>query len=133
MDNPAIGLNGLDFDWFGQSYYFQAAYRFAPKWELMARYDAMYPNTNDMNGKTAQYSAAMAGIYLPAFSQFAKTLTVGLRYDISPWMMIRAEYNYVNGTAWLPSEGSLGPDGNVDSFKTVQYWDMFGFLVSLRF
>ena len=30
----------------GESYYFQAAYRFAPKWELMARYDALYLNPN---------------------------------------------------------------------------------------
>ena len=141
LDNPLYATTqGLDFDLFGQSYYFQAAYRFAPKWELMARYDAMYPNSQDMSGKTTEFTSLTQSAlaqnpfyYIPAYSQYAKTWTVGLRYDISPWMMVRAEYNYVNGTAWLPAEGYLGPDGNQDFSKTVKYWDMFGFLVSLRF
>ncbi len=118
-----------DFKLTGESYYFQAAYRFAPKWELMARYDAYYPNTNDENGLAFQASGQG-----PAYSQFAKYWVTGLRYDITPWMMVRAEYNYVNGTALLPPQGFLNPQtGNPDYSSTVQYWSMFGFLVSFRF
>ena len=139
-----IGIN-RDFNIFGQSYYFQTAYRFAPKWELMARYDAMYPNGNDENGNAFESNAIADVLQFaksnsldssqtafavsqvpPAFTQFAKTWTVGIRYDISPSMMIRAEYDYINGTAWASNEA------NKD--RTLrQYWDMFGFLVSLRF
>jgi hypothetical protein len=118
-----------DYDNFGQSYYFQVAYRFSPNWELMGRYDAFYPNSDDPRGN--KFEAATG---LPAYSQFAKNWTVGLRYDITPWMMVRAEYNYINGTGWVPYQGYLDPKtGNLDFSKTVQYWDMFGFLVSLRF
>ncbi len=113
----------------GESYYFQAAYRFAPKWELMARYDAFYLNTDDENG--LKFQASGQG---PAYSQFAKYWIVGLRYDITPWMMVRAEYDYVNGTALLPPQGLLNlQTGLPDYSKTTQYWDMFGFLVSFRF
>ena len=41
----------FDFSTNGESYYFQAAYRFAPKWELMGRYEAYYPNVEDESGK----------------------------------------------------------------------------------
>lgn len=117
-----------NFDLHGQSYYFQAAYRFAPQWELMGRYDAFYPNINDANGKA--YEAAGYG---PAYSQYAKTWTVGLRYDIAPWMMVRAEYDYINGTASVPYQGYLDSSGNLDYSKSFKYWDMFAFLVSFRF
>ncbi len=132
---------------FAQSYYFQVAYRFAPKWELMTRYDAMYTNSHDQNGKESELKSQYLINQLiknttnlssleaynlfqfasPAYSHFAKTLTVGLRYDISPMMMIRAEYNYINGTAWLPTQGNPIPG------ETKQYWDMFGLQVSIRF
>ena len=151
------GLNTLDnpfrnFNNFGQSYYFQAAYRFAPQWELMARYDAAYPNSHDQSGQATEakyqnlvnhsiannptvfdgYAGAVKAYNLrlqlpPAYSQFAKTLTVGIRYDLTPTIMLRAEYNYINGTAWLPAQDNPRPA------ETAQYWNMFGFLVSLRF
>lgn len=112
-----------------EGYYFQTAYRFAPKWELMARYDVLHLNTNDENGQ--EYQASGLG---PAYSQFAKYFVVGLRYDITPWMMVRAEYDYVNGTALLPPQGFLDTQtGLPDYSKTTQYWNMFGFLVSFRF
>ncbi len=148
------GLNTIanslaDFNNFAQSYYFQAAYRFAPQWELMARYDAMYTNSHDQSGKQTEgkYQSQISRLINSnalgelnaqqaydllrqaphAYSQFAKTLTVGLRYDISPMMMIRVEYNYINGTAWLPTQG------NPNQSETKQYWDMFGAQVSIRF
>ena len=113
----------------GESYYFQAAYRFYPQWEVMARYDAFYLNTDDESGKA--FRASGQG---PAFSQFAKYWTVGLRYDINRWTMIRAEYSYINGTALLPPQGFVNHETGIPEYsKTTQYWDMFGLLVSFRF
>ena len=130
-----LGLPGFpinpDFNYFGQKYYFQAAYRFNPQWELMARYDAMYPNSHDQSG----YQASIKSKGLsPDYSHYAKTMTVGLRWDITPMMMIRAEYNYINGTAWLPVQGvPTGVFGISDNSQTSKYWDLFGLQVSIRF
>ena len=84
----------------------------------------MYPNSNDENGNKFEQKWQAMGI--PAYTQFAKNWTVGLRYDITPWMMVRAEYDYINGTSWISNEA------NIDRLPQ-QHWDMFGFLVSLRF
>ena len=120
---------GYDSSTNGESYYFQSAYRFAPKWELMGRYEAYYINTQDESGKAFQQNYG-----LPAYTQFAKIWTIGLRHDITPWMMVRAEYNYTNGTALLTPQSVLDPlTGNPDYSKSVQYWNTFGFLVSFRF
>lgn len=112
---------GLDFNYFGQSYYFQAAYRFAPKWELMARYDAAFPNSNDENGSKFEAETGY-----PGYTQFAKNWSVGLRWDITSSMMVRAEYDYANGTYWAPNAANLNQ-------QPQQYWNIFGFLVSFRF
>ena len=124
-----LNVSNFDVKQNGESYYFQAAYRLAPKWELMARYDAFYLNTDDESG--SRYQASGFG---PAYSQFAKYWTVGLRYDINRYTMIRAEYSYINGTALLPPEGFVNHNSGLPDYsKTTQYWDMFGLLVSFRF
>jgi len=108
----------------GESYYFQVAYRLADHWEIMARYDNLTSNRNDPNGQKIQASTFGA---VPAYTQFAKDWTVGMRYDISSWMMVRAEYHKVNGTGWLP------PQDNPVRAEQIQHWDMLAVLVSLRF
>jgi hypothetical protein len=106
----------------GESYYFQAAYRFAPKWEFMGRYDALYNNRNDPYGYGYQENFGA-----PSFTQFAQDWTVGLRYDVTPSIMTRLEYHNVTGTGWLPIQDN--PDRNA----AVKHWDMVAFLVSFRF
>jgi hypothetical protein len=114
----------FDFDLMGEGYYFQAAYRFAPKWEAMFRYDALYYNRDDAYGDRLE--AATGGV-VPAHSQFAQDWTVGLRYDITPSIMTRAEYHAITGTAWLPQLD------NLDAAATHKRWDMFAVIVSFRF
>lgn len=106
----------------GESYYVQGAYRFTPRWEGVLRYDVLFSNRDDRDGSTF---AARTG--RPAHNLFAKDLTVGLRWDITPSFMVRAEYHRVNGTAWLPI-----PD-NPDLTAAEQRWDLFALLASYRF
>jgi hypothetical protein len=108
----------------GESYYFQAAYRLAERWEIMARYDNLTNNRDDPNGQNTQATTHGA---VPAYTQFAKDWTVGLRYDVTSWMMVRVEYHKINGTGWLP------PQDNPVRKDQIQHWDMLGLLVSLRF
>jgi hypothetical protein len=54
-------------------------------------------------------------------------LTVGLRWNITPQIMARFEYHYINGTGWLS-----GLDNPVGS-ATFKEWDLFAAQLSFRF
>ncbi len=116
----APGLNDTSFT--GESYYFQGVYRFTPKWEGVLRYDVLYSDRSDRSGKAF---AARSG--RPAHSRFAKDITVGLRFNVTPSFMLRAEYHRVNGTAWLSRLD------NPDPSSTSQHWNLFAVQASYRF
>gem|GEM_PF-52877 len=128
FQNP--NLNGLHV--VGESYYFQGEYRFTPKWEGILRYDALFTDRSDRNGSdwVAENPARRHGL---EHSRFAKDITVGLRWNVTPAFMLRAEYHYVNGTAWLS-----GLDNPIDlrtgrPFDTDQHWHLFAIQASYRF
>jgi hypothetical protein len=128
--NFGRALGNLDFA--GESYYFQGVYRFTPEWEGIIRYDALFTDGDDHSGKTwaANDAIQMAKRGLPgrpAHSRFAKDITVGLRWNITPQFMLRAEYHHVNGTGWLSTLDNPNP------YATVQQWDLFSILGSYRF
>lgn len=118
FDHP--GFDSLHFT--GESYYIQSAYRFTPKWEGVFRYDVLFTDRADRSGK--QYSAATGR---PAHSRFAKDITVGLRWNVTPAFMLRTEYHKVNGTAWLSTMDNPSPS------DTRQHWDIFAVQASYRF
>ena len=106
----------------GESYYLQATYRFTPRWEGMLRYDVLYIDRDDRDGDA--FAAATGS---PAHSRFAKDLTVGLRWDITPSLMLRAEFHHIDGTGWLPIVD------NPDVDATERHWNLFSILASYRF
>lgn len=106
----------------GESVYLQGAYRFAPKWEAVLRYDLLFTDRTDRNGK--EYAAATGR---PAHFRFAKDLTVGLRWNVTPAIMLATEYHYINGTAWLSNLD------NPNIIHAKQHWNLFSFQASYRF
>jgi hypothetical protein len=106
--------------WTGESYYIQGAYRFAEGWESYLRYDVVYLDRDDPNG--TKYAATTGG---PAYSQFAKDITAGVRWDVTPSIMLRAEYHRIKGTYWT---SDLENQGN-----TSEYWDLFAVSAAYRF
>lgn len=118
FNNP--GFDSLDF--YGESYYFQGVYRFTPQWEAILRYDVLYTDRSDRSGKRA---AAASG--RPAHSRFAKDITAGLRWNVTPSFMMRIEYHRVNGTAWLSTLD------NPDVTNTSQHWNLYAAQASYRF
>ena len=112
----------IDRSFTGESYYFQGVYRFNTKWEGVLRYDVLYADKSDRSGKT--YARANRG---PAHSRFAKDITVGLRFNVTPAFMLRAEYHRVNGTAWLSTLD------NPTTSPTSQHWNLFAVQASYRF
>lgn len=106
----------------GESYYLQGSYRFTNHWEGFIRYDALYTDRKDRNG--AEFAATTGR---PAFTRFARDTTLGLRWDVTPNLMLRAEFHRVNGTAWLTVED------NPSLAALDQHWDLFALLASYRF
>ncbi len=113
-------LSGMNV--YGESFYFQGEYRFTPKWEAILRYDVLFTDRDDRDGK--RYAAATGG---PAYSRFAKDITVGLRWNITPEFMLRAEYHRVDGTGWLSKLD------NPVSKDTSEHWDLYAIQASYRF
>ncbi len=107
----------------GESFYLQGIYRFLPGWEAVLRYDLLFTNRKDRNGK--KFAAARG---YPAYSQYARDLTVGLRWNITPSIMLSTEYHRINGTAWL----SPLDNPNITS-STKKNWNLFAAQISYRF
>ncbi len=104
-----------------ESWYIQGEYRLKSNWQIYARYDEQYSDKDNRSGKNSDL------IGNPRHMSFSKSAMFGLRWDVNPSMMLRAEYHNVNGTAWLTSAD------NPDRSKTQQYWDIFALQLSLRF
>lgn len=119
----APALRGLHF--VGESYYFQGEYRFTPKLEGILRYDALFTDRSDRNGSDwAALSPMRQGL---EHSRFARDITVGIRWNVTPEFMLRAEYHHVNGTGWLSRLD------NPNARDTVKNWDLFAIQASYRF
>lgn len=106
----------------GESYYIQGVYRFLPGWEAFARYDVLYSDRSDRHGR--QYEMITGK---PFHTRFAKDITVGLRWDVTPNFMLRAEFHHIDGTGWLTLED------NEDLSDLSRNWNLLAVLASLRF
>ncbi|MCB1985069.1 MAG: hypothetical protein KDF49_06535 [Nitrosomonas sp.] len=109
-------------DFFGESFYFQGEYRLNHKWEALIRYDVLFTDRSDRDG--SKFAALTGG---PAHTRFAKDLTVGLRWNITPRIMARLEYHRINGTGWL------SPLDNPDPSGTTKNWNLYAAQLSFRF
>lgn len=110
-----------------QNWFVQAQYRFLPDWEFLLRYDDSIFDIQDPVGKRYHRQQLARNLDIPAFTRFARDITVGLRYDVTPSFMLRAEYHHVDGTGWL------SPLDNPNVGDLRRRWDMFIVLGSLRF
>lgn len=119
--NKGFGPLLPDSDIVGESYYGQAIYRLDPRWEAVLRYDVLYHDRDDRDG--TEFKAETG---LPANLQFANDWTVGLRYNITSSLMVRAEYHRVYGTGWVSIRDN-------DPSMVDKQWDIFALLVSYRF
>jgi len=108
----------------GEGYYLQGTYRVRPNLELLARYEEGFPDKDDRSGRKRE--AATGGL-LPANFGFSKTFTAGIRWDINPYWMLRAEYAYNDGTF------NLSGRENPDFAELARYWSLFSVQVAFRF
>ena len=104
-----------------QSWYLQSDYRIKYNWKTYLRYDEYFLN------KDVKYGDRYIFLWQPTDMGYSKDITLGLRWDINPSIMLRGEYHHVKGTAWLTNADN--PDRN----ETEEYWDIFALQISLRF
>ena len=124
----------VDYDGFGapfddrdstvQGYYLQGSYLMHDDLEWVLRYAEGFADKDDHSGR--EMSAGTGGL-APPHSFFQKDWMLGLRWDVTPNFMLRAEYQWSNGT-WTLSrrENPLPAD-------TEKNWEMFSLLGSYRF
>ncbi|MCG6942702.1 MAG: hypothetical protein LJE69_15795 [Thiohalocapsa sp.] len=119
------GFNRGETSTTGEASYIEALYRFTPKWEGFVRYDRLFVDRQDKSGQ--RFVAANYPFVRPAYFRFAKDLTAGIAWRPKKWMLLRAEFHYVNGTAWLP----LADTQDFDDIQ--QYWSIFALQFAVRF
>ncbi|TQV69896.1 hypothetical protein FKG94_22345 [Exilibacterium tricleocarpae] len=111
-----------DAEFTGTNYFIQGTYRPRPGWELLLRYDELIWDNDDKNGRRFEATRG-----LPHYSRFAKDWTIGVRWDITRHVMLRAEWHQVDGTAWLSTLENPVPR------DTRRHWDLFAFSAAVRF
>lgn len=116
-----FNVPGLNRRTTAEGFYLQGAYRPAPDWELMLRYDLSALDKDDRDGIRME---AATGI--PAHNFFARDLTLGARWEVSDQFILWAEYHRVRGTAWLSPRENNPLDKEKD-------WDMFALQATFRF
>jgi len=107
-----------------EGYYLQGSYLLREDLELIVRYAEGYADKDDRNGRNQ--SAATVG-QPPPHSFFQKDWMLGVRWDVTPNFMLRAEYQWNDGV-W-----TLSNRENPDPSATVKDWEMFSLLASYRF
>ena len=86
------------------------------------RYDVYYADKNDRDG---QAFAAATGV--PGFTRFARDWTLGMRFDVTPQFMLRAEMHQIDGAGFLASQDNPNPQA------LRRYWNNFMLQASFRF
>lgn len=104
-----------------QTWYVQGSYKVIPELDLVLRYEDVVMSIDDKDG------SMFAALGLPSHLGYANDFMVGIRWDINPSWMLRAEYHRVNGTAWLTVAD------NPNQTSLVGNWDLYALQLSYHF
>ncbi len=107
-----------------QGYYLQGSYLLRDDVELVLRYAEGFSDKDDRSGAER---SALTGGFAPRHSFYGKDWMLGLRWDVTPSFMLRAEYQWNNGTRNLSMRENPNPQA------TEKNWEMFSVLGSYRF
>lgn len=105
----------------GEGIYIQGDYRFSNKLSGFVRAEALYPDRGDKSGNK-----------LVARGQFARQgyqedYVLGMRWDLTPSWMFRAEFHNIRGVAALPASDNPNPA------ETDDRWNLVALQLSFRF
>lgn len=103
-------------------WYVQAGYRILDNLQATIRYDSGVRDINDRSGEIFHYQTG-----LPAHFMFTQDIVFGLRWDITPSWMVRAEYQRVHGAS------SVSLIDNPEISELVLNWNIYALQVAFRF
>jgi outer membrane receptor protein involved in Fe transport len=103
-------------------YYLQGDYRLSSDWELMLRYEESHYDKDDNTGKQR---SPLTG--LPEHTFYSQLWTLGVLWEPTEHLMLRAEISRVEGTIFLSNLD------NPDPSDTNKDWNLFSLLVSYSF
>lgn len=120
---PIMPGNSLDEDVTSEAVYLQGNWRFTPGWQAYARYEALYLDRKDRNGRKL---AAATGGQLTPWQRYSRDKVVGLRFDPNSSWALSAEVHDIDGAGWLPrlDNPALGMKKN---------WQMYLLQAAYRF
>ena len=107
-----------------EHWYVQAGYRLLDNLQATLRYDSTVQDKNDRYGKGVE---AATGGMVPGHLMYAQDIVFGLRWDITPAWMIRAEYHRMHGAT------TISLLENPDFSKIVKNWNIYALQVAFRF
>jgi hypothetical protein len=102
-------------------YYLQGSYRLSPDWEVMMRYEEGHFDKNDRDGSDVKVPGTVS------YNHYTRMWTVGMLWEPTQNLLMRAEYSRVDGTIFLSNLENPNP------MATVRNWNMFAFLISYSF
>ncbi len=102
-------------------YYLQGNYRLSADWEVLMRYEEGHYDKHDQDGSHVNIPG------IPAYNHYARMLTIGLLWEPTENLMLRAEFSQVDGTIFLSNLDNPNP------LETQRNWNMFAFLISYSF
>jgi len=106
-----------------QSYYVMGAYTFNNALTLSLLYDVYYMDKDDKDGTAF---AALNPAQRKDFFAWRKDCGVGVRYDINPNWLVKAEYHRINGAALFLTTIN-------DPTQLQEDWDFFAVKMSYNF
>ena len=107
-----------------EHWYVQAGYRLLDNLQATLRYDSTVQDKNDRYGKGVE---AATGGMVPGHLMYAQDIVFGLRWNITPAWMIRAEYHRMHGAT------TISLLENPDFSKIVKNWNIYALQVAFRF
>lgn len=128
--NIDIGLN--DFEVLHQPFsesnttlrgsYLQLEWLASQHWSAYSRYEEVYNNIDDKDG--LEYALRTGG---NQYTQYAKALTLGARYYLTPDWSITGEFSHNEGATFI-----AGAD-DIDYSALKKDWDLYIFQISFHF
>jgi len=107
-----------------EHWYVQAGYRILDNLQTTLRYDSTVQNKNDRYGKGVE---AATGGMVPGHLFYAQDIVFGLRWDMTPSWMVRAEYHRVHGAS------TISLLDNPDPTQIAKNWNIYALQVAFRF
>jgi hypothetical protein len=124
LHRRGFGLPILDLDNAVSGWYLQGTYRVTPRVQLLARFERGLADQSDTDGSG---QSRLTGGFTPPFDFRSEIWTAGVRWDITPNLMLRAEYQRHDGTFDLSIRENPAPSA------LRKQWDLIGIEAAIRF